>query len=133
MKYFYFWARPIGDGRFDTSRVFTTKRAAESHGRRAGLAARGYTRYRIRRDRVGESLRMSPQGATLGAGVEVSNPRGVEIYEELLEIVARKRPGHHLNCDPACVRADHTYRHVFTSGPPVVGLEDKSLYIPAGD
>jgi len=59
------------------------------------------------------------------------NPKGeTEIYAHLREIVATKGPGH-LNCDAACRRARHTYRHVFTSGPPVLGKPDGSLEIPA--
>lgn len=57
-------------------------------------------------------------------------PAETEIYQHLREIVAQKGPGH-FNCDAACVRANHTYRHVFTSGPPVLGLADGSLAIPA--
>jgi len=74
---------------------------------------------------------VQPLGARRQRRAPASNPRRpTEIYAHLREIVATKGPGH-LNCDAACKRARHTYRHVFTSGPPVLGLADGSLEIPA--
>lgn len=88
----------------------------------------------IRRKKIRGKVRylvMSPKNPPARARARSNPPRRTVIYPELLEIVARKAPGEHLNCDPACVRADHTYRHKFTSRPPVIGLEDGSLEVPA--
>ena len=50
----------------------------------------------------------------------------VQIYSDVLEIVARKGPRH--NCDAACKRAGHTYRHKFTkAGTEVLGNRDGSI------
>jgi hypothetical protein len=51
----------------------------------------------------------------------------VEIYGTVKEIIAQKGPGH--ECDSACKRAGHTYRHKFTQGGPILGNEDGSLTI----
>lgn len=55
------------------------------------------------------------------------NPTGqrlTKIYDEVLEVIARKGPGH-LNCDAACKRADHTYRHTFSTRPAMFGTADR--------
>jgi hypothetical protein len=41
---------------------------------------------------------------------KIENPP-VMIYDEVLEIIARKGQDH--NCDASCLRANHTYRHIF--------------------
>lgn len=60
----------------------------------------------------------------------IRNPHGdrVKIYDRVIEVVARKGPGHH--CDAECARANHTYIHKFgrrKSG--VWGEPDGSLLI----
>lgn len=56
------------------------------------------------------------------------NPASTEIYRDIVEIVARKGPGH--KCDPACKKAGHTYIHRFKKrGTRVFGNPDGSLTI----
>lgn len=55
------------------------------------------------------------------------NPRRVMIYPELVEIVARKGPGH--RCDAECRAANHTYIHKFKRGSAVYGEPDGSITI----
>lgn len=82
--------------------------------------------------KVAAATRSNPRGRF--------NPSGLRlIYPELEQMVARKGEGQHLNCDAACKRADHTYRHVFDSRPPIYGtrkagpvwLPAKSIVVPA--
>ena len=66
----------------------------------------------IREQSGGKPVRFMTQG----------NPPETLIYDEALEITARKGQGH--RCDPACKRANHVYRHKFTHKHGVYGTSD---------
>ena len=55
------------------------------------------------------------------------NPRAVKVYDRIMEVVARKGPGH--KCDAACLRANHTYVHKFKEKAGIYGLPDGSLLV----
>ena len=55
------------------------------------------------------------------------NPRPVQIYSRVKEVIAQKGPGH--KCDAACKRAHHMYRHVFKEKAGIYGNPDGTLTI----
>jgi hypothetical protein len=67
------------------------------------------------------------RGKQLKAHLAMLNPRRVKIYDQILQITARKGPGH--KCDAACKRAGHIYYHDFKTKNSVYGNPDGSLTI----
>lgn len=63
----------------------------------------------------------------IGPRKKPNPPRETKIYDRVLYVVAVKGPGH--QCDAACVRARHTYKHDFTSKVGVYGQPDGTLVI----
>lgn len=58
-----------------------------------------------------------------------SNPR--EIYAQVREVIAQKGPGH--QCDAACKRANHTYKHKFGKGVRIVGERNGDVRLTVGN
>lgn len=67
------------------------------------------------------------RGRALRGHLALLNPRLVKIYDRVIEIVARKGPGH--KCDAECRAANHEYVHNFTGKHGIYGLADKSILI----
>lgn len=65
----------------------------------------------------------------LSHGMKPRKNAPLEVYQDVVEIVARKGPGH--KCDAKCKRANHTYRHKFSQKHHVTifGNSDGSLTI----
>lgn len=101
----------------------------------AALRRRGKTKYRSIRTPTGKVLRIAfpPGRRRKGSGELQSilypeNPPPRKIYQRCVEIIASKAGMPH-QCDAACKRAGHMYRHKFSKQACIYGLHDGNVLV----